>query len=201
MSGMLCGRSRSRWKQYKFSFLRGGRFSALVIEEFADRLGLSQLEQGHTHWALKDGGIPSAMLAKLRYSYDVVFSFAGEDRPYVEQVAAIMRDRGVKVFYDEYEQISLWGKNLAEHLDLIYRLSARYCVLFISEHYVRKNWTIHERRSAVARAMVERAEYVLPARFDATEVPGILPTVAYISLSSKAPADFAEILLKKLGRA
>jgi hypothetical protein len=83
-----------------FRFNEEGTFTRAITEELADRLGLKHLEQGRAHWALKDGGIPNAMLAKLRYSYDVVFSFAGEDRPYVEQVAAIMRERGVKVFYE-----------------------------------------------------------------------------------------------------
>jgi hypothetical protein len=184
--------------EVSFRFSEEGVFERAVVQEFADRLGLHQFEQNRTHWAVKDGGLPSSMLARLRRSYDVVFSFAGEDRNYVEQVAAYLRARGVKIFYDEYEEVRLWGKDLSEHFDLIYRLSGRYCVLFISEHYVRKVWTKHERRSAIARALQEHGEYILPARFDATEVPGILPTVAYVSLAGKIPTAFAELLLQKL---
>ena len=33
--------------------------------------------------------------------YDVVLSFAGEDRKYVEKIAYLMRGRGIKVFYDK----------------------------------------------------------------------------------------------------
>lgn len=35
-----------------------------------------------------------------RYEYDVAFSFASEDRAYVEQVAENVTRNGVKVFYD-----------------------------------------------------------------------------------------------------
>lgn len=44
--------------------------------------------------------------------YDVALSFAGEERPYVEAVADALRNAGVKVFYDDYEKVTLWGKDL-----------------------------------------------------------------------------------------
>src|SRR2546423_26970 len=109
--------------------------------------------------------------------YDVALSFAGEDRAYVEQVAGELRASGIKVFYDSYEESSLWGKNLYTHLREIYRDQARFTVVFISQHYVRKVWTNHERESAQARAFEENREYILPARFDQTDVPGILGSV------------------------
>jgi hypothetical protein len=171
-----------------------------VVQEFASRLGLGRWEQGRTHWAIKDGSIPKAVLAKLARSYDLVFSFAGEDRKYVEQVAKYLRSKDVKLFYDRFEEVSLWGKDLAEHFDSVYRRSGKYCIIFISKYYAEKMWTRHERRAALARALREREEYILPARFDATELPGILPTVGYISLSDKSPIDFGKLILEKLGR-
>jgi hypothetical protein len=166
-----------------FRFNEEGRFLRSVVEEFADRLGIGRWELNRTHWAVKDGSILGAMLERLQPSYDVVFTFAGENRAYVEQVANYLRSQRVKVFYDQYEEASLWGKDLAEHFDFVYRRSGRYCVMFISKDYIEKMWTRHERRAALTRALQERKEYVLPARFDDSEVPGILPTVAYISLT------------------
>jgi hypothetical protein len=58
----------------------------------------------------------------------------------------------------------------------VYANRARFTVVFISSHYARKLWTNHERKSAQARAFKERSEYLLPARFDDTDVPGILST-------------------------
>ena len=107
------------------------------------------------------------------YEYDVCLSFAGEDRTYIRAVADVLRKIGVRVFFDEYEEIGLWGKDLYVHLDDIYKNAARYCVLFVSHHYSQKLWTNHERKSAQERAFRETAEYILPARFDNTAIPGL----------------------------
>lgn len=133
-----------------------------------------------------------------QFEYDVCLSFAGEDRAYVHLVARALKERGVRAFFDEDEQTALWGKDLAEHLDWVYRHASRYCVMFISEAYANKPWTRHERRSALARALNEEGEYVLPARFDATELPGLPPTVAYVDLAEFAPASLAQAIADKL---
>ncbi len=134
------------------------------------------------------------------HAYEVVLSFAGEDREYVEEVARYLKNNDVKVFYDKYEEITLWGKDLAEHLDKVYRGSARYCVMFISKHYATKIWTSHERRSALAKAIEEKEEYILPVRFDDTKIPGIRPTIGYVDLSEKTPEQLGKMILQKLGR-
>lgn len=183
-----------------FHFEEDGRIARGVLNEFATRLGLSRFELNRTHWAIKEGGIPSALRAKVVPTYDVVFSFAGEDRAYVEKVARYLRSKGVRIFYDKFEQTHLWGRDLAEHFDLVYGTSGRYCVLFVSESYVKKMWTRHERRTALARALKEHNDYILPARFDDTPVDGIRATVGYISLVGLKPSHLAKHILGKLGR-
>lgn len=131
--------------------------------------------------------------------YEIVLSFAGEDRQYVEKVAEYLRSKDVSCFYDRYEDVTLWGKDLIEHLEKVYR-SARYCVMFISQHYSNKVWPNHERRSALSRAIEQKGEYILPARFDNTELPGIRHTIGYVDLKNKGPDDLANMILKKLGR-
>lgn len=142
---------------------------------------------------------PSATIEADPDVYEVVLSFAGEDRAYVEQVAAALRAQGVSVFYDRYEDVTLWGKDLAEHLTKVYR-SARYCVMFVSHHYAEKIWTTLERRSALSRAVESKDEYVLPARFDDTQLSGLLPTIGYIDLRTKTPEQLAQTIMRKLGR-
>lgn len=138
-------------------------------------------------------------MSEKEKEYDVALSFAGEDRAYVEKVANSLKEMGVKVFYDSYETVSLWGKNLYSHLQDIYSNKARYTVMFLSKHYKEKLWTNLERESAQARAFKEKEEYILPARFDNTDIPGILPTVGYIDLSKHSPVQFATLINKKLG--
>lgn len=131
--------------------------------------------------------------------YDVALSFAGEDRAYVDEVAKVLKDAGVRPFYDNYEQVSLWGKNLYDHLDWVYREASQFCVVFVSEHYAQKVWTNHERQSAQARAFQENEEYLLPARFDETQIPGLRPTIGYLDISNMPPKQLAQMILEKLG--
>lgn len=131
--------------------------------------------------------------------FDVALSFAGEDRGYVEKTADVLRRMGLRVFYDKYEQVSLWGKNLYDHLSLIYGKTSRFTVIFVSQHYARKLWTNLERQSAQARAFAEKQEYILPARLDDTAIPGILPTIGYLDLRKLTPAELAEFIKKKIG--
>lgn len=130
--------------------------------------------------------------------YDIALSFAGEDRGYVDQVANLLNDRGVRVFYDLFEVADLWGKDLYVHLSEVYNKRARFTIIFISEAYARKLWTNHERKSAQARAFQDAQEYILPARFDDTEIPGVLPTTGYVSLTGLSPEDFVSLITRKL---
>ncbi len=131
--------------------------------------------------------------------YDVALSFAGEDREYVRRAAENLKTKGVHVFYDEFEKVALWGENLTERFVDVYMESARYVVLFISEHYRDKVWSRLEKRAALARALTEDRSYVLPARFDDTEITGLLPTVAYIDLRRVSPAEFSVMICEKIG--
>ena len=98
----------------------------------------------------------------------MALSFAGAQRDYV---AEALQARGVRCFYDADEQIELWGKYLAEELPAIYGEQAAAVVVFVSAEYAARDWTRLERRAALGRAVRERREYVLPARFDDTPLP------------------------------
>lgn len=73
-------------------------------------------------------------------NYEVVLSFAGEQRDYVEKVAKFLRNNNVKVFYDNFDDVKtyLWGKELPETFEGIYGGNARYCVMFTSKEYVER---------------------------------------------------------------
>src|SRR5438105_8776579 len=112
--------------------------------------------------------------------YDIVISFAGEDRSIARDIAGKLQASGIRVFYDKFNKAALWGKNLYDELADIYANRARLCIMLISESYTKKKWTKHERKSAQDRALREDAEYILPVRLDDTEVPGLPESVAYI---------------------
>ena len=143
-----------------------------------------------------DGGAGPG--APPRWRWDVALSFAGAQRDYVEQVAEALQARGVRCFYDADEQIELWGKYLAEELPAIYGEQAAAAVVFISAEYAARDWTRHERRAALARAVRERREYVLPARFDDTPLPGLLSDMGTVDLRDRTPQQFAAMIADKL---
>jgi len=137
-------------------------------------------------------------MAGRRFKYDVCLSFAGEDRDYVRRVAGALKAHGLNIFFDEDKEAELWGADLFDLLDRVYRLESRRCVMFISAAYASKMWTRHERQSAQARALAGRATYLLPARFDDSELPGLRPTIGYIDLRTRTPESFALAVLDHL---
>ncbi|MFN7088288.1 MAG: TIR domain-containing protein [Candidatus Paceibacteria bacterium] len=130
-------------------------------------------------------------------SFDVAISFAGTEREHAEKLAKILKEAGFSVFYEFYPEY-LWGKNLVDTFDEIFRKRARYCVIFVSKDYKERVWTNHERQSAQARALNEKGkEYILPIKVDDIELDGMLPTIGYVPLK-KGIDKIAELLIKKL---
>lgn len=132
------------------------------------------------------------------HPYDVCLSFAGEQRDYVDRVATFLRRAGTRLFYDHYETVSLWGEDLVHRLDAVFRTQARFCVMFVSSDYARKIWTTHELRSIQARAIRSATAYILPVRFDDTEIPGVLETIGFLRASDLVPEQVAEFVIAKL---
>ena len=110
-----------------------------------------------------------------------------------------MKSFGVKVFYDKFEQADLWGKDLYEHLNEIYKKKAKYTIMFIFKAYAESLWTNHERKAAQARAFNESKEYILPVKFDDTEIDGLNETVAYLDATVHSPKEISKLFLKKSG--
>lgn len=134
------------------------------------------------------------------YDYDVALSFAEEDRLYVEAVATCLASHSVKVFYDAFEKNTLWANDLYQYLYDIYNKKARFCVLFLSRHYASKKWTLHECRAAQERQLFsDNEQYILPARFDDTVIPGIRSTIHYLDLKHLQPDGCAQEILRKIG--
>jgi hypothetical protein len=177
-----------------------------LVEEFVNYLGLGAWERSRTHWAIKDGEIPRDMLRRMtqgsyrKHRYEVVLSYAGENQTYVDEVAKFLKEHDIELFYAPFKEADLWGTDLSEELDIVYRMEGRYCVMFLSRKYAEKAWPTHERRSAMSRAVQQRTRYILPCRFDDTEIPGLPPSVHYIDLKTKTPAQLGALVLEVLGK-
>jgi hypothetical protein len=132
--------------------------------------------------------------------YDVCLSFASEQRDYVAEVAHLLRDNEVEVFYDSYETADLLGRDLIEHMSEIYGRRSRWCLLFASADYRRKVWPNLERAAAVDRALTDAKAYVVPVRFDETSIPGVRDSLGHVDARRTSPGELVAVMLRKLGR-
>ncbi|MCA1901358.1 MAG: TIR domain-containing protein [Candidatus Hydrogenedens sp.] len=149
-------------------------------------------------------GIPEFRVEKERKQigdeYDIALSYASEQRDYVEKVGSHLNGKGVKVFLDIFEEVNMWGKNLPEFFQEIFggEKTQYFCVIFISKEYSEKWWTKYEFNQALTREIKEKKLFVLPARFDNSELKGLPQTISYIDLTRKSPEKFAEMIMQKL---
>lgn len=130
--------------------------------------------------------------------YDVALSFADQERTYVKKVAEYLLDNEINVFYDEFEEINLWGQHLKDHFYEIYRNKSRYVIPFISQAYKKSEWTTHELKSALEGAINYR-EYILPVRFDNTEIDDLQKNpIGCIYIKNESPENLGKLIIKKI---
>jgi hypothetical protein len=134
-----------------------------------------------------------------KYDFDIAVSFAGEDRTYVHQFVGRLKANGLEVFYDEDKLAEMWGENLLDFLQAVYKRRARYAILFISQHYVDKKWPGHERQAAQDRALQQSSPYILPVQLDDAELPGLHSAIGYMDARYMGMDGLVDAVLKKLG--
>ena len=135
----------------------------------------------------------------VSYDYDVCLSFAGEDRAIAQKIATAFKRKKMRVFFDDFERRSLWGKDLFKHLFAVYSKQSRFCVILFSPAYLRKNWTNHEMRAAQLRTLGERREYVLPVVARPCKMPDEFSTISYLDLRKDSIRDIVLGVSEKTG--
>ncbi|MCD1269884.1 TIR domain-containing protein [Microbacterium sp. MEC084] len=135
-------------------------------------------------------------------TYDVALSFAGEDRPYAEQLRDALEDNGHAVFYDFNEQHRILGEDVQSYLGPIYASGCRYVVAILGPLYGSKRWTIFESEQfkplfEEGRVLPIWSHTALPSAFDATRDKGRLVFDPSADLRAVA-VQHAEVISKKL---
>ncbi|HKP97538.1 MAG TPA: TIR domain-containing protein [Fibrobacteria bacterium] len=171
----------------------------------SDLMQLANVLHGN-RFILADAAVSKSILLRgarytgtdARFDYDVALSFAGPDRESAERLAEALQRLGVAVFYDQFDQATLWGKNLHSYLTELYHLRSKFCVVFLSASYGRKGWTRVELEAALAREFKEGCDYILPIRLDDTDIPGILPTRGYMDWRQNSVESIVELIRVRL---
>jgi len=138
------------------------------------------------------------MPAHNPFEYDVVLSFATEDRAAAQELAGLLAARNLKVLRAEYHPAELGGSDFVTYIAEMYRTKALYCLLLISKHYPLKAWTEDERTSAREHSLRDPDEYILPVRLDDSEIPGIKDVKGYQDLRQGSMESVVDLLEGKL---
>lgn len=133
------------------------------------------------------------------HEYDVALSFAGENREYVRDIAQKLKAKKLKVFFDEFEETNLWGKDLYQYLHYIYKERSLFCVIFVSSSYIKKAWTRHELKAAQNRAFLDNTEYILPLLLEPDiNLPGLPDTIGYVSTKDHTISQIVKMICEKV---
>src|SRR5215207_5634203 len=114
-----------------------------------------------------------------QFEYDVALSFAGVDRAVAEQLAKLLLAKNIRVLYDEFQTAEPGDSDFVTHIAEIYRTKARYCVIFISQHYPLQQWTEVERTAVREHALRAVEEGILPVRLDDSDIADPRATSSY----------------------
>jgi len=169
------------------------------LENMMFELDIGKWELNRTHWAVKDTNLPKELHSRniilpawtqsvgkavdiSTHSFDVAFSFPGEVRELVEQIAGkLERLIGPDAyFYDNNYVSQLARPSLDVLLQDIYRNRSRLIVVFLNENYQEKNWCGIEFR-AIRDLIAEREHNrIMFVRTDDGAVDGVFATDGYI---------------------
>jgi hypothetical protein len=133
--------------------------------------------------------------------HDVAFSFAGEQRDYVEQVVTACRSLGIDVFYDRDHEVDFWGKHsIVEFRKAYGGTRARYVVAFISKEYLGKRYPMDELRAALLPSITKQDDYLLPVTFGDVEIPPELldPAIIHLRAEDYTPAALADAIQRRV---
>jgi|GEM_PF-1730687 len=135
----------------------------------------------------------------IEYEYDLVISFAGADRPFVDKIAEKLKINKVNIYYAPFSEAELIGKNLLDYFQDIYFYKGKYALMVISKDYMQRVWPNYERQVIQSRDLVNmHEEYTIPLRLDDTEITGLLITIGYLDARKKTIDEIVTILCKKI---
>jgi orotate phosphoribosyltransferase-like protein len=135
---------------------------------------------------------------ELPFEYDVAVSYASENLEIVKQIAEKLRENNIRVFFDKYEKIKLWGKNLSTHFQLVYGKKSCFVLVFVSKEYSIKDWTNFEFIIARDAAKTKEIEFILPVRLDNTPLVGLKSDIAYLDLTTEGIDGVVNAVVSKI---
>jgi tetratricopeptide (TPR) repeat protein len=132
--------------------------------------------------------------------FRIAFSFAGEKRDYVKEVAAILARRfgETAILYDKYHEAEFSRARLGRYLPKLYHEESELVVVVICRDYPHKEWCGLEWDAIFDLLKQRREDEVLLSRFDHATVEGLYSDAGFIELDDKTHEQAAGLILERL---
>ncbi len=132
--------------------------------------------------------------------FRIAFSFAGEQRDYVAEVAGLLAARFGQeaILYDEYHQAEFANPNLAFDLPKLYRDQSDLIVPVFCPEYASRKWCRLEWRAIYSIIMARDPREIMPLRFGQVLVDDLHGLSGFIELDGETPQRVAELILERL---
>lgn len=132
--------------------------------------------------------------------FRIAFSFAGEKREFVAQVARILADRfgEDKILYDKFHKAEFSQANLGFDLPKLYHDSTNLIVAVFCPDYANKEWCGLEWRAIFDLIKKGRSKDVMLTRFGYVEGEGLYSLAGYTDLQHETPESAAITILERL---
>ena len=140
----------------------------------------------------------SAEMSAKRFR--IAFSFAGEKRGFVAQVAAILAQRfgEAAILYDKYHKAEFSRSDLAFYLPDLYAKEADLVVAVFCLDYDKKEWCGLEWNAIFGLLKARKVGEVMLTRFGRVEGKGLHGLAGYTDLDDLAPDQAASLILERL---
>jgi tetratricopeptide (TPR) repeat protein len=134
--------------------------------------------------------------------FRVAFSFAGEKRDFVKQVARLLAERfgEDKILYDKFHEAEFARARLAYLLPEFYRAQSDLIVAVLCDKYEQKEWCGLEWDAIFSHIKEGHEEHVLLGRFDHVDGKGLFGLSGFIELDDMESELFATRILERLAR-
>ena len=132
--------------------------------------------------------------------FRVAFSFAGEQRAFVQAVAEGLAGLFGKeaVLYDKYHEAEFAHADLALTLPDLYRQEADLIVAVFCPNYEKKEWCGLEWRALFGLIKGGNGQQVMLSRFKKAKGRGLQDLAGFIELDHKTPAETITLILERL---
>lgn len=132
--------------------------------------------------------------------FRIAFSFAGEKRDFVKQVAELLAQRFGRdqILYDKFHEAEFARYDLGLRLPRLYGEQSELIVPVLCPDYDRKRWTGWEWIHIYGLLTRDDGGRVMPSRFDLASADGLSPAAAFVELDEKTPGQFCDLILERL---